>query len=723
MAPKASDDGEAGPSMRVTETSVGDLSTTASSRTNPNFDSTSRYSSQEELQIPRFIQDTQQRPRFHWLPRKPRKWANAVIDWTAGPEPPRRQHISPIFPGVQEWPIKVLDRWVAKKRARLALLVFYYFIWILTFTLVYKHSISADVIESYGAPDSISCGATYWQYKNNCGMDGADCRPFTGSAFAFRCPASCLSYKVLNPRAVGDQTINYSHYVIGGGDPQSVSADGNITKVLMEDGTEATRPVYRGDSFICQAAIHAGLVSNTKGGCGVVKKVGLASSFPGSDSNGVKSITFPSYFPLSMQFMPDISCNAVDLRWHILGVNVAFSIVFSLFVTSPALFFWTESVALFLHTGLVSDVPSHVSTADLFSDLASKGLPAALAAYIFYRFAIRRTLDGLTAQFEKTVLWLGAAWVGALTNYTFDFIPIQRLTPHDLKAQPGAVVALIIIICVLLFIVVGQIWYLRLEGRLRRFIRLYLLIGAIVLICVFLPDLSLRIHHYIMALIFMPGTSLQTRPSLLYQGVLVGFYVNGLARWGWDSVLQTERVLRGDGSLNLGVPFVDLPIIDLGDRKESISFNLTFHSLKEGARADGISVLVNDVERYRGYLDDLVLGVSRDVNSKTPESMVGGKVGSPLEPNNNGFQSSVSKRSSVTELDGPELKSRDSAELPDHAPNSQLQFTWNRKSGLAEPEYFRFAYMAGSRTWDYTKAGVWLPDGRWLQMPEGAVGE
>ena len=551
-------------------------------------------------------------------------------------------------------------------------------------------------------------------------MDGADCRPFTGSAFAFRCPASCLSYKVLNPRAVGDQTINYSQFVIGGG-TTSVSADGNVTKVLLEDGSEAQHPVYRGDSFICQAAIHAGLVSNSKGGCGVVQKVGMASSFPGSHSNGVKSITFPSYFPLSISFIPDIHCNAVDLRWHILGVNLAFSIVFSLFVTSPALFFWTQGVALFLHTGLVSDVPAHVSTADLFSDLASKGLPAALAAYIFYRFAIRRTLSGLTAQIEKTILWLGGAWVGALTNYTFDFIPIQRLTPHDLKAQPGAVVALIVIIAVLVLIVVGQIWYLRLEGRLRKFLGLYVILGLGVLICVFLPDLSLRIHHYIMALLLMPGTSLQTRPSLLYQGILIGFYVNGLARWGWDSVLQTERVLRGDGSLNLGVPSVNPPAIDLGDRKESINFNLTFDSLTEGAQADGISVLVNDVERYRGYVDDLVLGVSRDMNSTTPEQMIGGKVDNPLEPNNNGFVTAITKRK--TALQRRDGVRRDSAELPEYAGGQHLSFTWTRKSGLAEPEYFRFAYMAGPRTWDYTKAGVWLPDGSWKQMDEGAVGE
>lgn len=86
----------------------------------------------------------------------------------------------------------------------------------------------------------------------------------------------------------------------------------------------------------------------------------------------------------------------------------------------------------------------------------------------------------------------------------------------------------------------------------------------------------------------MPGTSIQTLPNLLYQGILVGFYVNDLAEWGRDSVLHTERVLRGDGRLNLGVPGFITPEIDLLHKKESITVNITFDKLKaERRRASG----------------------------------------------------------------------------------------------------------------------------------------
>lgn len=504
-----------------------------------------------------------------------------------------------------------------------------------------------------------------------------------------------MSQKILNPRAIGDKIINYSHIVVGGGNEEST------TKVLLEDGSEATQPVYRGDSSICQAAIHAGVVSNTRGGCGIVKKIGSATSFPSSTRNGISSIEFPSYFPLSFSFSENVECDATDLRWPLLAINVGFSVIFSLFVTSPALFFTTIATATFLHVGLVSESPPSYSTAGLISDLASKALPTAFGAYVLYLFAVRRTLKGLTAQVEKTVLWLGAAWVGALTNYTLDFIPIQRLTGHDLKQQPGAIVALIVIIVVLFFIIIGQIYYLRLEGRLRRYLALYSIFALVIIIFVNLPELNLRIHHYIIALLLMPGTAIQTRPSLLYQGILTGLYVNGLARWGWDSVLQTDIALRGDAGLNFGVPVIPPPVINLGDN-QSITFDLPLEGGTSdiGLEADGISVLVNDVERYRGYIDDLILSGSPLTPSKNSTA-------APKPDAGEGATQAISHLGKKRQASPKEPK---------------LDFTHHRRQGLAEPEYFRFAFMSGIDTWDYTKAGVWMPDGSWVQMGEGISG-
>jgi hypothetical protein len=266
---------------------------------------------------------------------------------------------------------------------------------------------------------------------------------------------------------------------------------------------------------------------------------------------------------------------------------------------------------------------------------------------------VRRALSGLTAQIEKTILWLGGCWFGALSNYTLDWIPIQRLNSHDLKQQPGAWLALIIIIILLALIFITQIFFFRREGRLVRYLGIYgTFIGAI-LLSLLLPSLSLRIHHYILALLLLPGTSMQTRPALLYQGILVGLFINGIARWGFDSVLQTPGELQGDAPHNSKLPMIPSPKINVYENISTISFSW----LVPPEPFDGISVLVNDVERFRGYTDE-------------------------------GFA-------------------------------SDKHFFWPRESSFDMPEYFRFAYMEGSRAWDYTKAGTWNVNGSWTQMEGG----
>ncbi|RFU31503.1 hypothetical protein B7463_g4803, partial [Scytalidium lignicola] len=146
---------------------------------------------------------------------------------------------------------------------------------------------------------------------------------------------------------------------------------------------------------------------------------------------------------------------------------------------------------------------------------------------------------------------------------------------------------------------------------------------------------------------------MQTRPALLYQGILLGLFINGIARWGFDPVLQTPGALRGDAQHNSKLPKILQPSIALGMNVSTISFNWLSPFPDP---MDGISVLVNDVERFRSYRDD--------------------KFGS------------------------------------DH-------FEWTRNSSMAEPEYFRFAYMQATQTWDYTKAGIWHPDGSWIEMAPG----
>lgn len=604
-------------------------------------------------------------------PRLKRAWETTVT-WVKGPQPPRVYRITPIFPKIQHIPIALLDRYAPKKVQRFWLLVALYICWFFVFSLMQWKSSFAVQIPGYGNPVRLGCGARYWNDGNGCGLNGDQCRPFTNASLAFRCPADCHKIQILNPHAVGDQEVVYKPLVVGGPTEQQTGFE----DVLVDNA------VYRGDSFICASAVHSGFINDIEGGCGVLTLTGEQISLPGSKRHGIESVGFNSYFPHTFGFLSGTRAQCKDLRWPSLVPSVFFTTLLSLFTTDPGVHFWSLFVALFFHVGIVSDPPANTTYLGLLSIAFGRFLPACFCAWVTYKYSVKRSLLGLTAQIEKTVLWLGPAWVGALNNYTFDKIPIQRLTPHDIQAQPGAIPALIIVVLSIFSIALGQAWAFRVEGRMPRYLVIYGIFVATLLIFLATPGLNLRIHHYILALLFLPGTSFQNRPSLIYQGLLVGLFVNGVARWGFASIVELPAdLLRGaqQGSL---LPVVS--VLAIGAR------NITFHlgSLpkydpKTKVTYDGISVLVNDVERFRGYGDD---------REYWDDSTVLGQ---------------------------------------------NFTWTWNRhrlRRGESEgevekeeenllaqqfPEYFRFGYMAGSGVGDYSKAGKWDEKGEWIPMREG----
>ncbi|KAL8858645.1 MAG: hypothetical protein Q9178_004939 [Gyalolechia marmorata] len=586
--------------------------------------------------IPVWLRESSKSFHWKWVPYPVRHFARALIGWTKGPDRPQMQKITPFFPYVQTAPVRLIARYFPKPIHKAALLVLFLFSWLLTFSLVLHHSASAGNIKGYGKPQPIWCGASYWSGGNSCGLNGNRCRPFDNSNLAFRCPANCKAVHVLTPHAVGAQEINYKPFVIGG--PAENYPSQSISDYM-----------YRGDSFLCQAAIHAGVVSNQRGGCGVVKLTGSHTNFTSTVRNGIQSIPFDASFPKSFSFVSGLSSDCTkDLRWPLLAVTVIFTTILSLCTASPAVFFPIVFTLLFFHVGLVSDPPTTTSDyASLSSLIIGRFLPAAFVAAVFYRYTVKPQQRDLDAYFERTILWLGGAWVGSLNNYTFDFIPIQRLTPSDLAAQPGARLALVIIVVLLISIALGQIYYLRLEGRLPKYLGIYAIFVTFLIVCVIVPTLNLRIHHYFLALLLLPGTRLQTRPSLLYQGILVGLFINGTARWGFDSILQTTAALRGDGPLHSLLP----NITAVATTASNITFAWKLPRLDSAY--DGISVLVNDVERHRWY-------------------------------------------------DG----------------EGEPQKTFYRAHDY-EKEYFRFAYVSGSRAADFTKAGVWESTGEWRKMETG----
>jgi hypothetical protein len=555
----------------------------------------------------------------------PRKQKRNIWSLLHGPEPPKILSIRPFFPNLQRSPIKILASRGIDKKAFVAAVILLWsllFIMLLSSQFPIKDGQGEHVI-------NLDCVDTLWYRNNDCGIDGVNCHPFSNRTFAFRCPAKCADVHVLNPRHVGPIDVNYRSLVIGSGP-------------------------YRGDSFICGSAIHAGTINNAQGGCGRITLVGRHKGFASTAQYDIESIAFDSHFPLSYAVDMDDSfkCRS-DPRSGLLVVSLLSTAALAVFLSSPLTFF-PIFVLIFAHVSFVSDPPSasYRNTTvlpDHISMFVKRLLPAIFIAIFLYRTIVKKTLAGLTAQFEKALLWLGGFWIGALSNYTFDWIPISRLTAHDLEQQPGAKLALAIIIIILVIIIIGQAYSFWLEGRLLRHLALYGLLVSAIIVCLIIPGVNLRIHHYILALLLLPGTNLQTRPSLLYQGILLGLFVNGIARWDFDSVLQTSDALRADGLLDSVVPASLPPTIDF----TTDELSATFTWIASNETFDGISVLVNDVERERIWYDG-----GKDVSNES--------------------------------------------------------FTWVRAVDAHAEEYFRWAYLKDGRTMDYSRAGTLLGSGTWV---------
>jgi hypothetical protein len=407
--------------------------------------------------------------------------------------------------------------------------------------------------------------------------DGSDSTVDSRSAsFAFRCPPGCDRILVGENYFVGLESAQYRTLVIGG--PESVH------------GTQQENISYRGDSFICASAVHAGIVQKSEGGCGILRSLGARDNYPGSDRNGVTSFVFDSTFPVSYNLSStNIPC--VSLRWAALSVSITLTGIVSIFTTSPAVFYSFIFVVGFWQVSLVSNPPEYDDYSSVIQWAMSNFLPACFVAWAVYVVCIRRTLRQLDAPLEKTVLWLGAFWIGALDNMTFDKLPLQRLTARDLT-QPGAKAILVVVIILIASVGVYQAWSFWSEGRLRKFLVLYTAIGIGLGLLAALPEMNLRIHHYILALLLLPATAVQTRPSLIIQGLLFGLFINGVARWGFASIIETDQSLSGNGQIVVSAarPMISQPFI--------AGANITFNFANYGSDWDGINIKMNDVDQF-----------------------------------------------------------------------------------------------------------------------------
>ncbi|KAJ3779062.1 hypothetical protein FB446DRAFT_807698 [Lentinula raphanica] len=423
----------------------------------------------------------------------------------------------------------------------------------------------------------ITCTSVYWESNNGCGLDGQNCGPFSDSSFDFRCPAQCSTVVLENPRTVGDEQVEFVPLIVGGGD---------------------VNRTYRGDTFICAAALQAGLISDNRGGCASLSLIGNFTDFLPLSAHGLTSIGFPTVFPLSWRFNDHTSLSScADNRDAALAMNIL--VTFILFVVlrpKAIVVFWCLVCIGFWHVTLFSQPQSNPPPLDV---AFGTFLPVLFISYAFWRLAFRCTLPAFEKlPFESAIWYLATFWAGVLTNITTDKIPIDTLTSSSLQKQRGAITALVIIVLIVAAMVINQIRIIRKTGWLPYYLGWYIAGGLVAVVLACLPGLVFRLHHYIISMALMPGTGFPTRPSAVYQGFLLGMFLNGAAAFGLDSILQTPAELVQDAPLGTTLPSF---ITNSTNHNASIPFEdqlIFWDALPAGW--DGFSLLVDDVERYVG---------------------------------------------------------------------------------------------------------------------------
>lgn len=348
--------------------------------------------------------------------------------------------------------------------------------------------------------------------------------------------------------------------------------------------------------------------------------MGNFTNFLPTSANGLTSVGFPSVFPVSYNFLPSTSLtHCTDLRNDALAFNILVTcLLFFVLRPKPIILFWCLVCIGFWHITLFSQPSANPPPLDT---AFGTFLPTLFVCYAFWRLAFRFTLPAFSkAPIEAAVWYIGPFWVGVLSNITFNKIPISQLVSRDIGARSGSVAALAIIVVVVFFLVLNQVRVARKTGWLPFYLGWYIMGGLVALVIALLPGLQFRLHHYIMAISLMPITAFPTRLSAIYQGLLLGIFLNGVAAFGFASILQTAA----DVSSHCLVLCFELPSLTRIQLQadgpsgstlasfltNSTTFNsstplaeqiIRWNPLPDASQGwDGFSLLVDDVERYSG---------------------------------------------------------------------------------------------------------------------------
>ena len=323
-------------------------------------------------------------------------------------------------------------------------------------------------------------------------------------------------------------------------------------------------PVYRPDSYLCKAAIHAGVVGAAGGGCFAYREVAPAMT-PGFDARsawfvgtegpaGTTSRSFPSWFPRGVQFVAYEAGDAAHCEaspWGLLVANLLLLAVWVLLGPSPAAFYFVLLEALYWYCLFALDETLGSGGWAEKASLTGLGtqIPFVATSAVLFHLVCRRTVPADLPRFAVDALLFYAipAFVAVHLNLFAYVVPDVDLTVSSLAANSGNMAVGIILLVVVLAGASLQARVLFKADLLRAHVA-GAAAGALVagLVWAFGESIgyTIHVHHLLFALALLPFTKGVTRPAMIFQGALLGIFVNGAVIWGTDASMLEAIGLR-----------------------------------------------------------------------------------------------------------------------------------------------------------------------------------
>lgn len=415
------------------------------------------------------------------------------------------------------------DRTRFRYRAVLAL---YFAVWAALFIVLvvfnrYRSMVYDSASGEWVEPTNLGCYSVFDTRPAVAGVNGSALEPFYNQTSFYRCPALCKYANPTNYRYLGIARVPAGTPWVIGGSP------------------------FRADSYICQSALQAGLSTNSFGGCFGLQKSGAQSSYP---ANSAEGLSFYGWFPFSYNLFAVPSSHCIDF-----GPTVTVPIMFlvsliAVTLLRPVKGLFVAAMILCGYFTVLYFTDTQWNETFIAEGLGNFILTLFVTYVLYQRFGGHETIpEPLHFAVEWSSLWLPFFFFGLTINlWTIDLVNFT--VSSDMFNSPSNTAAFFIGLPILLVIILSQLVVIWRQARLVKFAVAYGLGIALFYVVAAVTGTYTHWHHWFNSLILFPLTNVSWKPSLVYQAFILGMFLNGVARWGFDSPFEASAVQLNDAS-------------------------------------------------------------------------------------------------------------------------------------------------------------------------------